>query len=153
MGPRDECALRAIVPVGWYDLSLYARLLRTLEKVHGRNDLSLLAELGYYSAQQDLTTIHRLFMRVANPGLIMDKATQLWRRFHDTGIWHIQRPSSTSVIGTLAGWGVVDAALCREITGYIQGIVEVGNGKDAKAQHTSCRGLGAADCVFAAAWR
>ncbi len=148
----EQLDLLEIIPMGWYDLALYARLIRVLDREFGKGDLSLLEQLGRYEATKDLTTLHRLFMRVANPGLILAKTTQLWRRFHDTGSWDVVREDK-SATGTLHQWGVVDAALCAELTGYIRGIIEVGAGKGVTVRHTQCRALGNPACVFAGQWR
>jgi hypothetical protein len=154
VSPEDRRALESIIPVGWYELALYTRLIHCLNRLYGRGDFSLLDELGRYEARQDLTTVHRLFMRVANPGLILEKSMELWRRFHDTGRWDIARdPSGKSATGTLRDWGVVDEGLCMELNGYIQGIISVGSGRDVTVRHTSCRARGAATCVFEGRWR
>lgn len=152
MNSDDRLALHAIIPMGWYDLELYARLIHALNALYGRGDLSLLDQLGRYEAEQDLTTIHRLFMKMANPGLILAKSMELWRRFHDTGEWHIER-AGKSATGTLRGWGVVDAGMCTELNGYIQGIISVGSGKDVWVSHPTCRVKGAEACVFEGTWR
>jgi predicted hydrocarbon binding protein len=62
-------------------------------------------------AAQDLTTVHRLFMKF------------------------------------------VDAGMCAELRGYIQGIISVGSGRDIRMQHTVCRMDGAEACVFEGTWR
>lgn len=152
MQPEDRTLLEGLVPVGWYELAAYARLIRAVDRQLGGDDLRLVEKLGRYEATRDLTTIHRLFMRAANPGLILAKTTELWRRFHDSGRWTVVREGK-SATGTLEGWGVVDAALCAELTGYIQGIIEVGTGRDVKVLHTQCRALGHSACVFAGQWR
>jgi hypothetical protein len=152
LGDEDRRALGAIIPMGWYDVWLYARLIHALNDLYGRGDLSLLDELGQYEASQDLTTVHRLFMRVANPGLILDKTMMLWRRFHDTGAWEVTRQGK-SAKGVLRDWGIVDEGMCCELRGYIQGIVSYGNGKDVRLEHTSCRARGAQACVFEGSWR
>ena len=150
--PDDRAAVEAIIPMGWYDLTLYARLIHALNGLDGKGDLSLLDQLGRYEAESDLTTIHRLFMRMANPGLILAKSMELWRRFHDTGAWVIERKGK-SATGTLSGWGIVDAGMCAELNGYIQGIISVGSGRDVWVSHPTCRVHGAADCVFEGTWR
>jgi hypothetical protein len=148
----DRNVLSGIIPMGWYDVALYARLIHALNRLYGRGDLSLLDQLGQYEASRDLTTVHRLFMRVANPGLILDKTMTLWRRFHDTGHWEIMRQGK-SATGVLSDWGIVDEGMCCELRGYIQVILSVGNGKDVKLEHSACRTRGAKACIFEGSWR
>src|SRR5689334_3017500 len=87
----DRRELEAILPVGWYSLPLYARLIRAVDQVHGYGDLSLVVKLGRFEAERDLTTIHRIFLRLASPAFMLEKTADYWRRFHDTGHWVVKR--------------------------------------------------------------
>ena len=153
MAPDDREVLASVIGVGWYDLALYARLIRRLDGMHGQSDLGLVAELGRYEAEQDLTTIHRLFMRLANPAFVIEKAAEYWRRFHDTGEFHVTRDGPTRLHGTLDGWGVVDSALCREVAAYISRLLELVGAKDVRIQHPRCRAHGEEVCAFVMNWK
>ena len=147
---RDELA--TVVAVGWYDLGLYARLIRNVDRVLGSGNLMLLRELGRFEADRDLTTVHRLFIRMASPAWVIEKTMEYWRRFHDTGQWKVHRESGQAVTGTLAGWGVVDEALCVELTGYMPRVVELAGARSAQMAHPSCRARGDQSCDFRLSW-
>lgn len=149
----DREAIESIVAVGWYDLALYARLIRAIDTAHGTGDLKLVGQLGRYEAEKDLKVVHRLFFRLANPAYVVEKAGEYWRRFHDTGTWTITRESPTVVHGTLADWGVVDAALCAELVAYMTRIVELVGAKDPTIDHRVCRARGDSTCFFRMRWR
>jgi hypothetical protein len=148
----DRDVLAAVLPVGWYPLALYARLVRALDEAHGTGDLALVVQLGRFEAERDLTTIHRIFLRMANPAWAIEKTDEYWRRSHDTGTWTIAQLSDTSIGGTLADWGVVDHALCRELVGYLGRVLELVGAKSVIMEHPRCRGRGDADCYFHARW-
>src|ERR1022692_2806438 len=118
VSPEDREELRAVIPMGWYSLAMYARLIRTLDKVHGSGDLAIVKDLGRYEAEHDLKTIHRVFLRFTNPAFIVEKTSEYWKRFHDTGTWNVTRDDH-GVSAVLDGWGYVDAALCRELVAYL----------------------------------
>lgn len=82
---EDRRALDGIVAIGWYSLPLYARVIRVLDRVHGSGDLQRVVALGRFEAERDLTTLHRIFLRLANPIFLLEKSAEYWRRFHDTG--------------------------------------------------------------------
>jgi hypothetical protein len=149
----DREVLESVVAVGWYDLALYARLIRAIDGAHGKGDLRLMNQLGRYEAEKDLKVVHRLFFRLANPAYVVEKAGEYWRRFHDTGTWNITRESPTVVHGTLSDWGVVDAALCAELTAYMTRIVELVGGRDPNIDHRVCRARGDSTCFFRMRWR
>lgn len=148
---EDREELQAIIPMGWYSLPLYARLIRTLDKIHGAGDLGLLKELGRYEAEQDLTTIHRFFLRFTNPAFIVEKTSEYWGRFHDTGTWNVTR-DDRGVSAVLDGWGVVDAALCREVVAYLTRVLELVGAKNVLVEHPKCRGRADPQCLFRARW-
>jgi predicted hydrocarbon binding protein len=150
--PEDRRELDGVVPVGWYALALYARLIRALDRVHGAGDLALVVQLGRYEAERDLTTIHRMFLRLANPAFMLDKTAEYWRRFHDTGEWTVERLGPTHVRAYLDGWGVVDTALCRELVGYLLRTFELLGAKNVRLEHTTCRAHGSDRCTFLGRW-
>jgi hypothetical protein len=151
MTGADHEPLRAVVAVGWYSLGLYARLIRAVDDTHGQGDLSLVTELGRFEAARDLTTIHRVFLRLLNPVILLEKAAEYWHRHHDFGTWRIVRPSPNEAIGHLDGWGV-DEALCVELTAYLERAFQLAGARGLRFQHTACRACGDGRCTFTARW-
>ncbi len=147
---RDE--LNAVVPVGWYSLALYARLIHTLDTQLGSGDLSVIETLGAYEAQRDLTTVHRVFLRMANPAFIVEQIAKLWMRFHDTGVWEVQRHDPHHASGRLRDWGIVDRAMCTELVAYMQRSLELVGAQRVVVEHTRCRVDGSDACYFDARW-
>ena len=46
LSEEDRRVLGGIIPVGWYELALYARVIHAVNRLYGRGDLSLLDQLG-----------------------------------------------------------------------------------------------------------
>jgi hypothetical protein len=147
----DREELRAVIPMGWYSLAMYARLIRALDAVHGAGDLSLVKDLGRYEAEHDLKTIHRVFLRFTNPAFIVEKTSEYWKRFHDTGTWHVERDDH-GVSAVLDGWGHVDVALCRELVAYLTRVLELAGAKNVILEHPKCRGRADPQCIFKGRW-
>ncbi len=152
LAPSDAEVLRSVVGIGWYELALYARMIRAIDLGLGQGDLALLPALGRFEAEQDMKLIYRVFFRLANPAYAIEKMMDYWRRFHDTGVWHVTRQSPKSVSGTLEDWGVVDEALCLELTGYLPRVIELVGGRNAVMAHPRCRGRGHVSCVYELTW-
>jgi len=148
----DRAALEGIVTMGWYSLPLYARSLRAVDKVRGTGDLELIFQLGKYQAERDLTTVHRAFLRIANPSFILEQSAEYWGRFHDSGTWTVERLGPTRVRAYLDGWAHVDAALCREVSGYLLKAFELVGARNPWLDHAQCRARGSARCLFAGGW-
>jgi hypothetical protein len=148
----DRAVLEAIVPVGWYDLNVYARLIRAVDERLGVGDLRLVLALGKFEAERDLTTTQRVFLRLVRPSFAIEQMDKYWRRFHDSGTWTTDR-GDREVIATLTGWGGVDVALCRELVGYLGRTLELLGGRDVTMEHRRCRARNDEICEFHATFR
>jgi len=141
---RDEVA--AAVAVGWYDVSHFAQLLRTVDRVCGKGDLRLLREVGAAEADQDLNRVLRVFLRVLSPSQIFKVEGRLWSHFQNCGSWDSVKVTG-GVDATLTDWAV-DEALCEELAGYLVRLVQFTGGKTVAVHHKVCRAKGYKHCVF-----
>jgi hypothetical protein len=146
----DKHEVEAAVAVGWYDVAHFAKLLRSIDEVCGRGDLRLLEKVGAYEAEQDFNRVLRVFLRVLSPGYIFKAEARLWSHFQDSGTWNSVKVDG-GVNATLQGWAV-DAALCRELAGYLVKVVEFTGGRSVSVEHNTCRALGDSRCVFEYRW-
>jgi hypothetical protein len=150
--PDDEATLRSAVPVGWYPLELDIALLRRADELFGRGDLTLVHELGAFSALMDLNGIQRMFLKALTPAGILAKASDYWSRFHNTGRWAVQSAHPRATAASLRGWGVADEAGCAFLSGYIVAMFRASGGPAKRFQHDTCRCRGADVCIFAGEW-
>jgi hypothetical protein len=152
MSPEDQAALRAVVANVWYDFALEPRLLRAIDAVLGRGDLSLVDEIAVHVVDADVNGIQRLFMKVANPGYLLVRAGAYWSRFYDSGHWRIVRQSHDRATGILCGFDNTDEAFCRFLGGYIHRLFVLSGAENAVLEHPKCRARGAVECVFRGSW-
>ena len=150
--PTDREEIGAALPMGWYPLALYARLIQAIDEVQGAGDMALNVQLGRFEAERDLTTIYRIMFRLVNPATVVEKTTDYWRKFHDTGTWEMTRVGSHEIQGVLHGWGVIDHRLCRELVGYFSRLLELVGAEGVIVEHPECRARGFARCFFRARW-
>jgi len=149
----EQRMLESIVSVAWYDLGLYARLLRIVEEQLAKGDPKFLYGLGPYQAERDLRSITRWLLRLFKPSVAIQQIGRYWRRFHDTGRWTIMQRDSRMIIARLDGWGVIDGALCRELTGYLGRTIEIIGAREVSVEHTRCRCRNDTSCEFRAHYR
>lgn len=149
---EDRPVLESAVGVGWYDVTLFARLLRAVDTVCGHGDLSLLGEIGEFEASQDFNRVLRVFLRVLTPMQIFKAEGRIWRQFQDAGSWHtVPAKGGNGMDATLCDW-VVDEALCVELAGYLKRLVEFTGGRYVSVGHDECRARGAERCIFRYRW-
>lgn len=136
--------------VGWYEVAAFARLLRAVDQICGRGDLSLLPRVGASEAEQDFNRVYRVILRSITPAAFLAAERRIWRQFQDSGSWEWHKIKG-GIIATLTGWAV-DHALCLELGGYLVRIVEFTGGRSASFEHSECRALGAHQCTFMLYW-
>jgi hypothetical protein len=149
---EDRPRAHAPIAIAWYEVSLHARLLRAVDELLGKGDGALAAEFGRFDAERDLHGAQRLFLRLANPAYVLEKAGEYWHRFYDTGSWHLVREPD-GVIGTLVDFHPGDPLFCVPITQYIGRMFELVGARDVRVQHPKCTSRGDDTCVFIARWR
>jgi hypothetical protein len=150
LSARDATELAAVVAVGWYDVQLFARLLRAVDATLGGGDLQLLHQVGIYEAERDFNRALRLLLRVVSPMQVFRLERRLWTHFQDSGTWSfVEMPSGMRC--TLADWAV-DQALCIELGAYIARLFEFTGGKNVRVAHAGCRATGSAQCIFDVSW-
>jgi DNA-binding CsgD family transcriptional regulator len=81
--------------------------------------------------------------------LVVRRIDLYWRRFHDSGTWRTEFSGSV-IRSQLSGWSVVDAALCRNLTGYLYQMMVLLGWQDIGLTHPACRVRGSRICEFRA---
>jgi hypothetical protein len=70
-----------VLPGGWYDVAPLARAFEGASAELGRPVSALVSEVARQNALQDLTTIYRVFLRVAAPVRLLSFSAALWRNY------------------------------------------------------------------------
>lgn len=149
--PAAAEARSSIVAVGWYDDELLVQTLCAVEEALHERDPNIIDTLGRYAAEADLTRIHRIFLRVATPAYVLERATNLWNRFFDTGRWEVRRVPG-GVDGLLIDAGIVHDVFCRNLRGYLHRLFELVGAKKVTVEHPECRVRFGACCRFEIRW-
>src|SRR5262249_50097444 len=138
----DRAVVSNVLPSGWYELATQHRLLRCIDSVLGSGDLALAPAVGRHEAEQDLSTVHRLFIRFTSPAYVFEKGGEYWRRFYDTGRWKMTRGNGAAT-GVLYDFGLVDEAFCAYLAAYTYKMFQLAGAREGSIAHTECRAKGA----------
>jgi hypothetical protein len=128
------------------------RYHRVLDRLYGKGDLAVCVRAGRFSAGWSLNTVLKVFVRFRTPSWLVDRATRVWDRYHDTGRWTVTAPLPNKFVGDLYEFAVKDEAFCARLRGWLAGAVELTGGKNAVVTETKCACRGQDHCVFAASW-
>ena len=149
--PRaDKDVLSSVVKTGWYPLSFHARLNRAACGHFRPGSFTIAQEIGRFSAQQDMRSLHQWCVHLMRPSFIIRNMSAYWRRGDDTGSW-TTTIYEDEIVARLADWGVVEPALCQRLLGYLGGLLEF-RGPVTLLAHTQCRARGAPFCEFRCRW-
>jgi hypothetical protein len=141
-----------MLPIQWYPLAPFPRLLRAMEAELGKGDMSLVTERGTWAAIRDMKTVHKVLLKLLNPQWIIEKGQRLWPNFHTSGRWEAERVGDHTARATLHDLGVVDDAMCATLKGWIIGLLTLA-GTTPIVDHIDCRVRGASACVYQVTWR
>lgn len=152
--PEEDRAMLGglILPIRWYPLAPFPRLLRAMEEELGRGDLTLVTERGTWAAIHDMKTVHKLLLKVLTPSWVVQKAMRLWPSFHTSGRWEAAREDERHARAVLHDLGVVDEAMCATLKGWIIGLLTLAGARHPAVEHVACRAHGAPACVYQVAW-
>ncbi len=142
-----------VLPVAWFPLDVYDRLLDAAERTLGGGDGTLALEIGAATAARDLPTTHRLFMQSATPAMALTRIPQLWRTYHSRGEVLISQVPA-------GGWRLEVRDLSPEtylhamaMCGFYQKLLELAGARDVRVALLSSRGRGEERTVTSLRWR
>jgi hypothetical protein len=143
----DREVLGGVIAVGWYELALHHRFNRAVVDELSPLDPRVLEHMARSAAEQHLTRIHRVFMSLANPAYVLEKAGQYWSRFYDSGEWRVYRlPNGADA--ELVGVSQPDDLMCKAVTAYVQRLFELVGARSPSVHHPACRARGDAACMY-----
>jgi hypothetical protein len=152
LSAEDRRVLASVQAIGWYPVEPVLRYHHALERVFGTGDFSLCTSAGRFSATWSMNTVLKVFLRFKSPTWLIDKATRVWDRYHDTGRWEVASPASHRLVGTLSNFAVKDVAFCARLRGWLQGAIEATGGQNSNIVETRCICRGNEHCMFTLSW-
>lgn len=148
-----ESLKKRAMPGGWYSFENYVDLLRTIDRVCGTGSGTMFRPMGAQVAEDDLSTVYRIFMRVASPSFILKKASHIWRQYYDVGELVVTRDQPDLAQFEICDMPNPDIAHCDSIAGWTQKCIEMTGASDVNVEHSTCRTRGDDQCIFEATWK
>ena len=152
LSESDRQELAGVTVLGWYPVEPILRYHYALDRVFGSGDLSLCVRAGQFSAGWAFNTVLKLLLRFQTPHTLMERATSVWDRYHDSGRWQIEAQGKQRMLGHLHDFAVRDPAFCARLRGWLHGAVELTGGKKVVIVESRCVCRGHDHCQFTIAW-
>lgn len=147
-----EQAQAGFLETRWYPYEMLVDLSATADRVLGEGDMALCDQMGRFSAEHTLTTIHRLLLKFGNIGHLVDRAVTAWRTQFDAGAFIVHTKERDLYVFEVQGVPTPHRAHCAAITGWMLRAAELSGEDDFYCTET-CRALGDERCEWTFARR
>jgi hypothetical protein len=124
----------------WYPYKIYTDLLRALDKVIGKGDLSTCIEQGRLSAKHDLSTVFKMFLNFSSVQSMLSRVMVAWTSYYDTG--KIEIPSLTDKEATyfIKDFPEIDMVHVKNVQGWMEQFFLIAlKAKDIKSEIVKCQ--------------
>jgi len=123
-----------VLPGGWYDVGVLCGALRAVSKRVGVSVTEISTQICKRNAEADLTSLYRVFLRIAQPRRVLTHTPKLWSTYVSFGAASaiVNEPGKYEGRGTgfpeeLLEWG------CGCWQGFIPTAIALAGGKDIRA--------------------
>ncbi|MGA9751883.1 MAG: hypothetical protein WBS54_08850 [Acidobacteriota bacterium] len=143
----------SVLPSSWYPLRVQVELYRTIDQFFGSGNLALCREIGRYTAEHEISTIHRVTLKVAGLSLWLRSAGMMWRQYYSAGALRSEGMGERGGQLVLTEFNPLHRAFCEDLSGWFERIAELNGKERVTVTHPDCILDGRAACLFQASWR
>jgi hypothetical protein len=122
-----------VLPVGWYDVEPLLDVFAEASRLTNKPIEEIASEIARHNAERDLTSIYRIFLRIAQPQRVLSYTPRLWRTYVSFADARALRNEKGHYIGEGTGFTEkqIDWA-CGCWYGFIPTAIRLSGGKDIK---------------------
>ena len=154
---KDQDAARRIeggvLKSAWYPYDLFIDLTETIDRVVGRGDGKLFRAMAAQTAEDDLSTVYKVFFKFLQPMFIFGKAASLWSSYYTSGKLQATEKAPGDIELEILDFETPSFAHCESVVGWAQRSIELTGVKSVRADHLECRGKGARRCRMHFTWK
>lgn len=156
-GLKDKEAAKrletGVLKSSWYPFELLIDLTETIDKVVGRGDGKLYRAMAAQTAEDDLSTVYKVFFKLLQPMYIFNKAAQLWSSYYTSGKLQTTQLGPATIEMEILNFETPHWAHCESVLGWAQKSIEMTGVKGVRADHVECRSKGAQHCRMRLFWK
>src|SRR5581483_380335 len=148
----DRTALEVILPIRWYAFDLGERMDAAIVSALGNGDPRFFERLGAASAERNLMTVHKGFLRPGDPHAFLRNAQVIFRTYYDIGRRDYEMTGPTSAVLTTHDAESFSVPDCLTIVGWHRKALEMCGATGIEIRETECRAKGGAVCRYEISW-
>lgn len=142
----------SILASDWNPFQLQVDLYTIIDRIFGKGDLKLCHEIGRYTAEKEVTTIHKATMRIGGLGIWMKIAGLMWGQYYSAGKMHCEELGNSGGSVLVTEFNPISKAFCNDLSGWIERVMELSGRKSVTISHPQCLLDGDPACVYKGNW-
>ncbi len=128
-----------ILMAAWYPFDYYVELHRTIDQVMGKGDLTLLLDVGKYSAELAVHGVTKIFFKLGSPEFIMKRASAVWHQHYTSGLMEPIFGEKKTVTFLVKEFEEDSNEMLVTVAGWIQRTVELSGGRSVTISYKKFR--------------
>ena len=137
----------------WYPFPVQVALYETIDRVFGDGDLSLCWEIGKFTSEHELNTIHKIFLKFGSLAMWIRSAGRMWGVYYSIGGLRAEEIGEDGGTVTVTDFNPVSKAFCYDFGGWLQRTIELSGRTEVEVEHHECVLDGAEACRYVGRWR
>lgn len=151
--PETRKALeRPVMASQMYPYAAFIDLVRSVDQVAGKGDLSLCEAMGDFAARNDITGIFKVMVSILTPRLMLQRGHMIWTKYCDTGRFVTEKSVGNEFALRLLEFPQIDLAHCRLILGWLRRWALLTGISEVVVRHPVCAARNGAFCEFEGSW-
>lgn len=136
----------------WYPFRIQVALYETIDRVFGDGDLELCWEIGKFTSEHELQTIHKVFLRLGSLAMWIRSAGRMWGVYYSVGGLRADEIGEDGGTVTVTEFNPISKAFCYDFGGWLHRTIEMSGRTDVEVEHSDCVLDGADACRYVGRW-
>ena len=143
-----------ILPMDWRPHEEWCALMEGIDGTFTQAGQERAAtRLGRFTCEDQMRTVHKVLMRLLRPGWLLENASSVWSKYHDSGRWEVIRQRSNSAAATLFDMPPTPPVYCVTVSGWFERFFQLCGCREVRLLHPECVHRGGHGCRFEVSWR
>jgi len=153
LDPADRETLSGIVTsVGWFPFELGKKLDEAVVEVLGNGDEKFFLRLGAASAVQNLTGVHRHFIKEKDPQAFLEKTPMIYDFYYDIGHREYEKTGPKEGVITTYDAETFSEPDCLTVIGWYEQGLKMCGAVNVRITEEECRAKGGDVCRYRLKW-
>jgi hypothetical protein len=137
----------------WIEYAFWWRLLKATDQVLGTGDLAVVRAIGAFDAQENLSTIYKVFLTMLKPEFMLARSQFIWRQYYDSGVLTVAQGGPNRAEVHLKDFPGLPVGHEAEIIGWMGAAITMAGMKGCQVTHPGpCLARGDDHCQFIVTW-